>query len=296
MRELYTGTGVNKAGYALTDCRRPAFGAMREHQLDLFSGGGVSPEAASPSEPGRLPADPVALDDNALVAAIPEASFSLAQALASEAARRRLGAAVPALERLCRRLKGFGFERPAPEQLAALNALTEIGGAEAAAAISRILRHDVVQGSTLAIALAAAARLGVVLPDEKAASLLRHADPAVRSDACRCAPARPAAIAMLIELLDDLNNGVAVAAACALGRMGQADARPALLRRLRQAPSAEVIEAISEIACDEAIVLLGRIANSGDGLAGQAFEALQAIDNPRARRLTEILAERSRKG
>ena len=190
-----TQTVLSKAGYALTDCRRRHFGAMREHQLDLFSGGGVSPEASSPSESGRVPADPVALDDNALIAAIPEASFHLAQALASEAARRRLVAAVSALERLCRRLKGFGFERPAPEQLAALNALTEIGGAEAAKAVSRILRQDVVQGPTLAIAVAAAARLGVILPEEKAASLLRHADPAVRSDACRCAPARPAAIA-----------------------------------------------------------------------------------------------------
>ncbi len=245
------------------------FGAMREHQLDLFSGGGVLPEAPSPSEPGCAPADPATLEDTALIAAIPEASFNLAQALASEAVRRRLVAAVPALERLCRRLKGFGFDRPAPEQLASLNALTEIGGAEAAQALLHILCQDVVQGPTQAIAVAAAARLGVVLPDEKAAILLRHADPAVRADACRCAPARPAAIAMLIELLDDLNTGAAIAAACALGRMGQAEARPALLRQLRQAPSAEVIEAISEVACDEAIVLLGRIANSDDVLAGK---------------------------
>ena len=72
----------------------------------------------SPSKAGCAPADPVALEDNALIAAIPEASFNLAQALASEAARRRLVAAVPALERLCCRLKGFGFDRPAPEQLA----------------------------------------------------------------------------------------------------------------------------------------------------------------------------------
>ena len=101
---------------------------------------------------------------------------------------------------------------------------------------------------------------------------------------------------MLIELLDDLNTGAAIAAACALGRMGQAEARPALLRWLRQAPSAEVIEAISEVACDEAIVLLGRIANSDDVLAGQAFEVLETIDNPRARRLREILAAQGRKG
>src|SRR5208337_5691693 len=100
---------------------------MRERQLDLFSGGGVWPEASSPPKAGRAPTDSAALDDNALIAAIPEASFDLAQALASEASRRGLIAAVPALERLCFRLKGFGFDRAVPEQVAALNALAEIG-------------------------------------------------------------------------------------------------------------------------------------------------------------------------
>jgi hypothetical protein len=77
--------------------------------------------------------------------------------------------------------------------------------------------------------------------------------------------------------------------------MGQAEARPALLRQLRQAPTVEIIEATSEVACDEAIVLLGRIASSDDVLAGQAFDALESIGNPRARRLVEILAARGRK-
>jgi len=269
---------------------------MRDGQLDLFSGDSVWPEASSPPKAGRAPADPTALDDTAIIAAIPEASFNLAQALASEASRRGLIAAVPALERLCCRLKGFGLDRAVPEQLASLSALAEIGGAEAAKAVSRILCQDAVQGPTLAVAVAAAAQLGVVLPDEKAANLLRHADPAVRADACRCAPARPAAVASLVELLHDLNAGAATAAACALGRMGRAEARPALLRQLRQAPTAEVIEAISELACDEAIVLLGRIASSDDVLAGQAFEALEGINNPRARRLVEILAAQGRNG
>ena len=268
-------------------------GVMREHQLDLFSAGGVLPEAFSPSKGGRAPADPVALADNALIAAIPEASFNLAQALSSEAARRRLVAAVPALESLCCRLKGFGFDRTVPEQLASLDALTEIGGAEAAKAVARILCRGVVQGPTLAVAVAAAARLGVVLPDEKAASLLRHADPAVRADACRCAPARPTAIAVLIELLDDLNIGAAAAAACALGRMGQAQARPALLRWLRQAPSAEVIDAISEVACDEAIVLLWAYRQLGRCACWTGFRSLggyrqsprpEADGNPREAR------------
>ncbi len=269
---------------------------MRERQLDLFSGGGALPEASLPPKIGRAPADPAALGDNALIAAIPDASFSLAQALASEASRRGLVAAVSALERLCCRLKGFGLGREVPEQVAAINALVEIGGAEAAKAVSRILCQDAVQGPTLAVAVAAAAKFGVVLPDEKAVNLLRHADPAVRADACRCAPAQPAAMAVLVELLHDLHTDAATAAACALGRMGQAEARPHLLRQLRQAPTVEIIEAISEVACDETIVLLGRIASSDGVLGGRAFDTLEVIDNPRARRLVEILAVKGRSG
>ncbi len=269
-------------------------GFMRERQLDLFSGHGAWVETPPQAKAERAALQPASLDDDALAAAIPEASLNLAQALAAEAGRRRLLAAVPALERLCWRLAGFGLDRKMPEQVAALEALAQIGGAEAAKAVLRILCKDAVQGPAVADTMAAAARLGIVLPEGKAVPLLRHPDPLVRADACRCAPFRPAAVAVLAELLDDLNTAVAAAAACALGRMGQAEARPVLFRLLRQAPTVEIVEAISEVACDEAIVLLGRIARSDGPLAGQAFETLAGIDHPRALRLVEVLAARRR--
>jgi len=233
---------------------------------------------------------------SALIAAIPEASFDLAQALASKASRRGLIAAAPALKRLCFHLKGFGLDRAVPNRWLRLMPLRKSEGPrrrrQSHAFCARMPRK--VQPWRPPWQLLRGSR--VVLPEEKAASFLRHADPAVRADACRCAPFRPAAVAVLGELLHDLNAGAATAAACALGRMGQAEARPALLRQLRQAPTAEVIEAISEVACDEAIVLLGRIANSDDVLAGQAFEALEGIDSSRARRLVEILAGQGHTG
>jgi hypothetical protein len=43
--------------------------------------------------------------------------------LAAEVVARRLVAAVPALEELCRRFKGFGRLHPVREQLTALDAL-----------------------------------------------------------------------------------------------------------------------------------------------------------------------------
>ena len=85
-----------KTGWLSVD-RHPSadiLDVMPERQLDLFSGSGAS---AAPKA-GYVQADPVALDDNALIAAIPEANFGLAQALACEATRRGLIAAVPALE------------------------------------------------------------------------------------------------------------------------------------------------------------------------------------------------------
>lgn len=65
-------------------------------------------------------------------------------------------------------------EHPVPEQTAALEALAEIGGGEAAGAVRRIIVEKIVQGSGLKSALQAAARLGVGLPVNVVVSLLRH--------------------------------------------------------------------------------------------------------------------------
>jgi hypothetical protein len=44
-----------------------------------------------------------------------------------------------------------------------------------------------------------------------------------------------------------------------------------------------VIDAVSSVADEDCIVQLGRIARSNPGLAGAANDALNAIDNPRAK-------------
>jgi len=106
------------------------------------------------------------LDDDALIAAIPKSEITNGPALAAEAGRRALGAAVPALERLCRRFSGFGVERQVPEQVAALQALAAIGGGEAAGAVTRLIARSVVQGPTLKVAANAAARLRAGLPSD----------------------------------------------------------------------------------------------------------------------------------
>lgn len=230
-------------------------------QLDLFAGSGNRPDQPAAPTAGRARRIASELEDDALIAAIPHASVADCRTLAAEAGRRQLAEAVLALEALCRRFRGFGLEHPVPEQTAALEALAEIGGGEAAGAVRRIIVEKIVQGAGLKSALKAAARLSVGLPVNVLVSLLRHEAPEIRVGGCRCARS-PAVIPLLLDLLDDPNHVGAGEAACALGRMGRSDARPMLLRLLRQAPSAAVIDAISAIADEECLVILGRIAGS----------------------------------
>jgi hypothetical protein len=71
--------------------------------------------------------------------------------------------------------------------------------------------------------------------------------------------------------------------------MGRREARQALGRLLRDAPSVEVIDAIPAIADEDCIVLLGRLVRIQPGLAGAAREALEMIDHPRARQIVAAM-------
>src|ERR1700686_2375583 len=172
---------------------------MCDQQLDLFSSSGIQAERPLPqSVELRLTA--TALDDQALIAAIPESNLVDSIALAAEAGRRQLAAAVPSLETLCRRFSGFGIGSMVPEQGAALQALAAIGGREAAQAVSQLIVRGVVQGPTLNLAVCAAARIGSTLPTDVLRSLLRHPDPGIRAGVCGCARRRPEVLSGMIDL------------------------------------------------------------------------------------------------
>jgi HEAT repeat protein len=257
---------------------------MTEKQLDLFSAGGIPPTPRSATSAKREATSPGDLDDVALITAIPAAGIVDGPALATEAGHRRLLAAVPALEELCRRFAGFGVDRAVPEQVAALEALAMIGGREAARAVARVAAKGAVQGPALKVAMAAAAQLGANLPTGLVVALMQHADPGVRADACRCVRGWPQAVPILLDLQEDPHRDVSAAAACALGRLGRREVLPALIRLLRQAPSREVIEAVTPIADEDCLVLLARIGRTMPDLADAARDALDVIDHPRAAR------------
>jgi hypothetical protein len=255
---------------------------MAARQLDLFAGADNHSDHTAAPRVDRPRLDARELDDDTLIAAIPSVSLGDCRSVAAEAGRRRLVRAIAALEALCRRFQGFGIERAIPEQIAALEALIGIGGGEAARAVRRIIVERIVQGPGLISALKAAAELGVGLPENLIVSLLQHEAPEIRAGGCRCARRSRAAIPLLSELLDDADRVVAMEAACALGRMGRTEARPSLLRFLREAPSAAVIDSITAVADDECLVILGRIARTRLDLAEAALAALDSIGSSRA--------------
>ena len=255
---------------------------MSHHQLDLFSGAGFRPDNSIAIAVERHRVAPAALTDAELVDRLPGASLADCHDLAAEAGHRQLASAVPALEALCLRFRGFGTEHAIPEQAAALAGLTAIGGRDAADAVARILAGQVVQGPGLREAVNAAARIGTKIPCDVLVVLLRHRMPEVRAGACCCARSWPEVIALMIELLSDLNANVATAAACALGRMGRTEGRSVITRLLREQPSIQTIEAAAAIADEECMVLLGRIVRTRPDLAAAALAVLEGLDEPRA--------------
>jgi hypothetical protein len=100
---------------------------MCAQQLDLFSSSDIQAEPPPPESMEPRPTA-AALDDQALIAAIPESNLADSVAFTTEAGRRQLAAAIPSLEMLCRRFSGFGIDCMVPEQAAALQALAVIRG------------------------------------------------------------------------------------------------------------------------------------------------------------------------
>jgi hypothetical protein len=261
-----------------------AYPAREMRQLDLFSQ--ISGSAEPCSDEVAQPVIAVeAVEEDDLLAALPHSGIADSVALAAEAGRRRMTAAIPALEALCRRFSGFGADRIVPEQAAAIDALAQIAGSGAAQALARLIARRTVQGPCLRGAVGAAARLGAKPPASTVMELLRRDDPVIRADACRFAQPSPEMVAQLRDLLDDLQRPVRMAAACALGRMRRDEVRPLLTRYLREEPSAELIDAVASIADEECIILLGRIGRTMPDLSAAALDALDAIGHPRAMRI-----------
>ncbi len=212
---------------------------IRSSQLDLFAWRGRDGDSAEtighggrPREPlqptGTEPQDVAAMTREALLGAL-EARFDDPTgdsrdlvALIAEVERRREATAAPLLVRVCRRHAGFDRSRVVPEVVAALNALTAVGVADAAPAILRLAE----QGAFGHASVAAALRYFESVRYRPAAVLLRpylnHDESEVREAACTLAAVigTRSNIERLLELCTDTRAEVIDAALIALGNLG----------------------------------------------------------------------------
>ena len=253
------------------------------NQLDLFAERGrVTARLAA--EPTAAPASaPVAtLSDDDLLELIHKAGPSNIEAAGSEVVSRSLEAAVPALEALWRRFAGFGVEKPLREQLAVLDTLARLGGTDARSTLRAIVLSKGLPASLLPAASQAAASAGLALPAAFVGPLLDHEDAAVRGAGFVLAARTDIPADRLREGLFDRSAANRRAAAVALGLRGDASARQPLYDELARYPSTEVVEAITAIWDDDAIVHLGRCARRHPQLAGAVLDALRDIASPRA--------------
>lgn len=255
-----------------------------QRQLDLFAErGGVEPRhsprtaASSASAPA---VDTLSGDD--LLELIPNVGPSNVETVCSEVVSRSLQAAVPALEALWRRFSGFGIEKPLPEQLAVVDTLARLGGADARSALRRIVLWKGLPASLLPAALQTAESAGLALPAPFVAPLLDHEDAAVRGAAFALAASANVPADHLHACLFARSAADRRAAAVALGLRGDSRARQPLVEELERSPSPEIIEAVAAVWDDDAIVRLGRCARRHPRLAGAVLDALREIGSPRA--------------
>jgi HEAT repeat protein len=261
-------------------------------QLDLF-GDRPDLDRSSNCAPAK-PIAPEGLSDGDLISAIPDATLGEASAMVAEAGKRRLRAAVPALTSLCNRFVGYGSGVAVPEQIAALNALGAIDGPEAKHAVSRLIAKKIFQGPTLITALTVGLQLDVVLPSDVSLNLLRDPTSSVRAAACGCVRFGYEVITMLVSMIDDPDQEVALASACALGRMGRIEALGHLKRHLLKSPSRHIVEAMARVADEEAIVFLARTGRARRELTDIVITVLGEIESPRASDAADALKKLSR--
>ena len=253
------------------------------NQPDLFAERGTVRARRVPEPMASPAAAPVeTLSDDDLFASLEKAGPSNVEAVCSEIVSRSLEAAVPALAALWRRFAGFGVETPLREQLAVLDTLARLGGTDARSTLREIVLSKGLPTSLLPAAARAAASAGLALPAAFVGPLLDHEDAAVRGAAFVLAARTDVPADRLREGLFDRSAANRRAAAVALGLRGDASARQPLCDELARCPSTEVIDAITAVWDDDAIVHLGRCARRHPRLAGAVVDALRDIASPRA--------------
>ena len=266
--------------------------AVAESQPDLFDERGLIEAGCDTASVAPMaPPDAASLSDAALIALLPQVTLSNVEALCSEVVSRDLVAAVPALEGLWRRFVGFGMRVPLVEQRAVLSALPRLECPCACSALRGIVLSKGLPASLLPLAMRAASEAALSLPAGFVGPLLQHEDATVRAASYALAPRAGVPVELLREGPSDPSPPVRRLAAIALGIAGDAAAVAPIVAELVREPSAEaeVIEALTMIGDEDAIVHLGRCAGNHPEFAGSVLDALHDMDSARAQRLVHHL-------
>ncbi len=275
---------------------------IRSSQLDLFSWRARDGDSAETVDHGGRPCDarqPARTEPQDVAAMTREVLLGALEArfydpagdrrglvpLIAEVERRREAAAASLLVRVCRRHAGFDRSRAVPEVVAALNALTAVGAADAAPAIVRLVE----QGALGHASVAAELRYFASVRHRPAAVLLRphldHDEADVREAACTLAAVigTRSNIERLLELCKDTSAEVIFAALIALGQLGHRPVKKALESRLQTAAIDEipkVVDALVPVSDEETAISLGRLAErvTDENVRYVVAEALAELD------------------
>ena len=254
-------------------------------QYDLFSN--AAPCASIQiTRPHLTP--PEEMSDDEIIAALPRANLSTAEALGRQVIVRALGdRAVPALEQLWQRFTGIAG--PLPEHRAVLVTLGALETPLAGAALVRLLYTDTAE-TLLPLLLTTAVQGRAAPPPERLALWLEHKNPEVRAAAFALARFGRATLDQLQTGLTDPYPIVQREALVTMGLLGYAVAKPGLLAELGRNPTGQVVHALSCIMDDDIVTHLGRCAHAHPDLRALILEELRDCDSPRVTGILKSLA------
>lgn len=228
------------------------------------------------------------LSDNDLVGKIAGATLSNVELLCAQIVDRGLGdVAVPELRALWNRFKGFGIKSPLPEQQLALETLAAIGSDAAKSAISKILAAPDLPDSLLPLALLAAARAGLNLPQAQVLPWLEHDAPTVRAQAFALIQSSNPPQSTLEIGFSDPDPSVRRTALISAGNLGHGSAKVGLIAEFRKNPTGQIIEALLSVADDDIIVEIGRYALENPAHQALIADELKALDTAKARKIAQ---------
>ena len=168
-----------------------------------------------------------------------------------------------------------------------METLAAIGSAAAKSAISKILAAPDLPDSLLPLALLAAARAGLKLPQAQVLPWLEHDAPTVRAQAFALIQSSNPQRSTLEIGFSDPDPSVRRAALISAGNLCHGSAKAGLLAEFRKNPTGQIIEALLSAAADDIVVEIGRYALENWAHQALIADELETLDTAKARKIAQ---------